>query len=155
VYIDGHERNFVERWKEYERRFVIYGNDGNGPQPSGLLVPQVGRFHLILVKTKWVHKATIERKGISHGIRFFNSRLGMEVRELKLILQQHWHSLMVMGFSEARVLFKAGKNRDGYFDNDDFLEFDNFQREEVPQSKHLRCLAVLSLRSVVYHPNPT
>ena len=88
MYIDGHERKdvveyrnkFVERWKEYERRFIIYDNDGNVlSKPSGFPVPQIGRFRLVLVthdestfyendrrKTKWVHdkdKATTERKG--------------------------------------------------------------------------------------------
>ena len=77
MYIDGHEREdvvkyreeFVARWKEYEKRFVIYGNDGEIlSQPIGFPVPQIGRFRLILVthdestfyetdrrKTKWVH----------------------------------------------------------------------------------------------------
>jgi hypothetical protein len=77
MYIDGHERDdvvkyrdgFIARWKEYEKRFVIYGNDGEiSMQPAGFPVPQIGRFRLILVthdestfyetdrrKTKWVH----------------------------------------------------------------------------------------------------
>lgn len=93
MYIDGHEckdvveyRNqFLERWKEYEKRFVTYDNDGNILKwPTGFPVPQVGRFRLILVthdestfhandrrKTKWVHaseKAVAERKGEGDSI---------------------------------------------------------------------------------------
>jgi len=49
MYIDGHERDdvvaywngFLERWKEYEKRFVIYDNDGNVlSTPTGFPVAQ-------------------------------------------------------------------------------------------------------------------
>jgi hypothetical protein len=58
MYIDGHEHEdvvkywegFIARWKEYEKRFIIYGNDGEiWSKPAGFLVPQIGRFCLILV----------------------------------------------------------------------------------------------------------
>jgi hypothetical protein len=93
MYIDGHEREdvvdyrkkFVERWKGYEKRFVIYDNEGQVvSQPrQGFAVPGV-RFRLILVthdestfyendrrKTKWVHekeKAVAEKKGEGQSI---------------------------------------------------------------------------------------
>ena len=88
MYIDGHEHEdvvkyreeFLERWKEYEKRMVTYDNDGNiEHEPTGFAVPQRGRFRLILVthdestfyandhcKTQWMHatdKATPQRKG--------------------------------------------------------------------------------------------
>ena len=87
MYLDGHERPdvvayreaFVERWKQYERCFHLWGNDGNLlPPPQEFPVPG-GRFCLILVthdestfyqndlrKTHWVHestKATPRQKG--------------------------------------------------------------------------------------------
>jgi hypothetical protein len=87
MYIDGHEREdivkyrneFIQRWKEYEKRMVIYDNNGNiATTPRGFKVPN-GRFRLVLVthdestfyandrrKTKWTHaseKAVPERKG--------------------------------------------------------------------------------------------
>jgi hypothetical protein len=58
MYINGHEhknvveywRRFVEHWKEYEKCFVIYGNDGNVLSiPTGFAVPQGVHFWLILV----------------------------------------------------------------------------------------------------------
>lgn len=92
MYIDGHEREdvvdyrkkFVERWKDYEKRFVIFNNEGQVvSQPQGFAVPGV-RFRLILVthdestfyendrrKTKWVHekeKAVAEKKGEGQSI---------------------------------------------------------------------------------------
>jgi hypothetical protein len=87
MYVDGHERDdvveyrkkFVERWKEYEKRFIIYDNDGNiHSTPTGFPVPQRA-FRLILVthdestfyendrrKLQWVSektKAVAEKKG--------------------------------------------------------------------------------------------
>ena len=58
MYIDGHERvdvvnyrkDFVARWAEYEKRMVLFGNDGNIVSvPDGFPVEQVGRFRLILL----------------------------------------------------------------------------------------------------------
>jgi hypothetical protein len=93
MYIDGHERmdvveyqkRFVERWREYERQFVIYGNDGNVlSTPTGFPVPQGVRFRLILVthdestfyendrqKLQWVNnkaKPVAEKKGEGQSI---------------------------------------------------------------------------------------
>ncbi|CAA7270186.1 unnamed protein product [Cyclocybe aegerita] len=133
MYIDGHEREdvvayrkaFVSRWQEYEKRFIIYDNDGNVlSKPAGFPVPQIGRFRLILVthdestfyennrcKTKWTHfqeKATTERKGEGPSIM------------VSEFLTPDWGWLKD-GDDEARILFRAGKNRDGYFDNDDLI----------------------------------
>lgn len=93
MYIDGHEREdvveyrkaFVKRWKEYEKRFVIYDNDGNVVStPTGFPVPQGVRFRLILVthdestfyendrrKTHWIHndaKPVAQKKGEGQSI---------------------------------------------------------------------------------------
>jgi len=93
MYVDGHEREdvvqywkaFVERWKEYEKHFFIYNNDGNVlSKPTGFPGPQVGRFRLILVthdestfyendwrKTQWVNevlKSVAEKKGEGQSI---------------------------------------------------------------------------------------
>ncbi|KAJ3492884.1 hypothetical protein NLJ89_g11145 [Agrocybe chaxingu] len=118
MYIDGHEREdvvayrkaFVSRWQEYEK--------------SGFPVPQIGRFRLILVthnestfyennrrKTKWTHfqeKTTMERKGEGPSIM------------VSEFLTPDWGQLKDRD-DEARILFRAGKNWDGYFDNDDLI----------------------------------
>lgn len=59
MYIDGHERDdvvqyrngFVQRFKEYERRFHLYDDNGHElPRPNGFPVPgAIGCFRLILV----------------------------------------------------------------------------------------------------------
>ena len=80
-----YRKGFVERWKEYEKRFVIYDNDGNVVStPTGFPVPQGMRFRLILVthdestfyendrqKTMWMNnstKAVVEKKGEGQSI---------------------------------------------------------------------------------------
>jgi hypothetical protein len=96
MYIDGHEHDdvveyqkwFVEHWKEYKKRFIIYGNDGNVlSKPTGFPIPQCVRFQLILVthdestfyendhhRIHWVSKdakPVAEKKGegaVDHGI---------------------------------------------------------------------------------------
>jgi hypothetical protein len=93
MYIDGHEREdvveyrkgFIKHWKEYEKRFVIYDNDGNVvSKPTGFPVPQGVQFRLILVthdestfyendhrKTLWINsntKAVAEKKGEGQSI---------------------------------------------------------------------------------------
>jgi hypothetical protein len=92
MYIDGHEwedvveyrKKFVEHWKEYEKRFIIYDNNRNIlSTPTGFPVPQRA-FRLILVthnestfyendwcKTLWVSehtKAVAEKKGEGQSI---------------------------------------------------------------------------------------
>jgi hypothetical protein len=93
MYIDGHEREdivkyrgeFIEQWKEYEKRMVTYNNDGNiMTTPQGFMVLQGAQFILILVthdestfyqedrrKTKWTYKddrPIPERKGEGSSI---------------------------------------------------------------------------------------
>lgn len=88
MYIDGHEREdivayrngFLQCWKKYEKRFVVYDNNGKIlSTPTGFPVPQGVWFWLILVthnestfyqndrrKTKWSRlgeKTTTEQKG--------------------------------------------------------------------------------------------
>jgi hypothetical protein len=93
MYVDGHERadvvqyrtKFIARWREYEKRFLKFDNDGNATNRLvGFPVEQVGRFRLILVthdestfyandrrKTKWIHAsetAVAEAKGEGQSI---------------------------------------------------------------------------------------
>jgi hypothetical protein len=88
MYIDSHEQEdvvayrtgFINRWKEYEKCFLICDNDGQvSDELIGFPVTQIGCFCLILVthdestfyvndcrKTKWVHAteaAVAEAKG--------------------------------------------------------------------------------------------
>ena len=76
----AYRTEFIKRWKEYEKCFLIYDMDGNIVNKLiGFPVPQIGHFRLILVthdestfyandhrKMKWVHVtevAVAEPKG--------------------------------------------------------------------------------------------
>ncbi|KAF8486647.1 hypothetical protein JB92DRAFT_3130812 [Gautieria morchelliformis] len=133
MYIDGHEQEdvvqyrkaFLARWEEYLKRMVTYDKEGNVASiPDGFPIPG-GRCHLILVthdestfyandcrKTKWTHsshKSTPERKG--DGVSLMVSDF----------LTYEWGRLR-NGDEEARLVFKAGKNHDGYFTAEDLLK---------------------------------
>ncbi|THU79940.1 hypothetical protein K435DRAFT_810298 [Dendrothele bispora CBS 962.96] len=133
MYIDGHERedvvryrnDFVQRWKEYEKRMVTFDKDGNPTMPNGFEVPQGPRFRLVLVthdestfyahdrrKSVWWHPsmdAVPERKG--EGVSVMVSAF----------LTPDW-GLLKDDEDEARLFFEAGKGRDGYFDANDLLQ---------------------------------
>ncbi|KAG2109983.1 uncharacterized protein F5147DRAFT_772825 [Suillus discolor] len=122
MYIDGHEqedvvkyrKEFLQRWKEYEKRMVMYDNDGNVlTSPSGFPVAQGSCFRLILVthnestfyandqwKNRWNHssdKATPEQKGEGPSL-MISDMVTLDLGRLK------------DDEEEARTIFKAGKN---------------------------------------------
>jgi len=147
MYVDGHEREdvvkyrqaFIERWKQYEKRFHLWDNDGNPlPLPKGFPVPgAIGRFRLILVthdesiffqndlqKSHWSHKSdkpTPSSKGDGQSVmvsEFLISDWG------RLCDGDEFVSFLFKGLlcanylcREARITFKPGVNRDGYFDS--------------------------------------
>ncbi|KIJ42811.1 hypothetical protein M422DRAFT_170581 [Sphaerobolus stellatus SS14] len=136
MFIDGHEHehvvkyrnSLVERWLEergYEKRMILYDNDNNDiSTPNGFPV-EGGRFRLILVthdestfyandcrKTKWFcssEKAIPLAK--SEGASIMVSDF----------LVPEWGQLKD-DEDEAQILFRAGKNCDGYFTSEDLLK---------------------------------
>ncbi|KAJ7589230.1 hypothetical protein C8J56DRAFT_1048857 [Mycena floridula] len=144
MYIDGHERDnvvayqraFVERFEKlYAPRMSTWveGKDKDGNcimieqlPKGGIIMPPGCPFQLILVthdestffcndqkKIFWQHadhKAVPQPKG--EGVSLMVSDY----------LTSEWGRLQNKdGTDEARIFFKAGKNRDGYFDNDDIV----------------------------------
>ncbi|KIJ33000.1 hypothetical protein M422DRAFT_265188 [Sphaerobolus stellatus SS14] len=131
MYIDGHKcedivaywTEFLKQMKEYFKRMAIYDNKGNAIEPKGFPV-EGGHFRIILVthdkskfyandhrKTQWTHvkeKATPQPKGEGQSLMVSD------------FLTSDWGQL-VDGEEEARILFKAGKNRDGYFTSEELL----------------------------------
>ncbi|KAJ6553649.1 hypothetical protein B0H10DRAFT_2241965 [Mycena sp. CBHHK59/15] len=137
MYIDGHEREdvvayraaFVKRFlEEYEPRMWSYDNDGNTiQQPEGFVLQGKYKgqpFRIILVthdestfyandrrKVGWGHKSDKGKpqpKGEGESIMVSD------------FLTLDWGRL-VHEDDEARLLFRAGKNRDGWFNSDDVL----------------------------------
>ncbi|KAH8983234.1 hypothetical protein EDB92DRAFT_1951794 [Lactarius akahatsu] len=124
MYIDGHKQDdvvqyrkaFVAHWKEYAMQFRKWDNNGNPlPLPTG----SGGRLILVTHdestfyqnderKTHWAHSsttATPKPKGNGQSLMVPN------------FLTIEWGCLC-HGDHAARVIFKAGKNCDGYFGTD-------------------------------------
>ncbi|KAJ7307025.1 hypothetical protein DFH08DRAFT_657161, partial [Mycena albidolilacea] len=189
MYIDRHERRdvveyregFIARWKGYETRMNVYNNDGElergpqrTPQPGEGPIPPDGRpFKLILVthdestffqndrkKTGWTHKTnkpTPQQKGEGTSIMVSD------------FLTTEWGCLRDDN-DEARLLFKAGKTRDGWFDSDDMLveverAIDIFERKthkwatglilfDNAPSHQKRTADALSARKMPKQPSP-
>jgi hypothetical protein len=150
MYIDGHEckdvvayqNTFVARWAEYEKHMVHFDNDGNEqPITQGFNIEQCGWFCLILVthdestffaedrhKNTW-HAPGVtptpeqKREGESLMVSdFLTSEWGPlhDDEEYALLSTHQIHSITPM-YSEAHIFFRASKNHDGFFDNDDLL----------------------------------
>ncbi|TFY76443.1 hypothetical protein EWM64_g7570 [Hericium alpestre] len=133
MYIDGHEcedvvaycNKFVKHYRDYEKRMVLYDVNGDiASKPKGFPVPQGPRFRLYLIthdestffqndrrKKVWSHPdqgPTPQPKGEGDSL-MVSDFLCPDFGRLKF------------GDDEARLFFRAGKNRDGYFTNDDLL----------------------------------
>lgn len=134
MYIDGHERpdvveyrnKFVKRWQRHELRMLVYDENGKEcRKPVGYKLDNPGQpFRLELIthdestfyandrsRQRWFHTseaATPVRKGEGASIMvsdFLTPTFGR----------------LIDGDEEARVLFRAGKNRDGYFTAEDLI----------------------------------
>ena len=150
MYIDGHEREdvvayrreFVGRWKTYEKRFHRWDDDGHElPRPNGFPVPDGLPFRLVLVthdestfyqndrrKTAWTQKTSRpspQPKGDGQSIMisdFLMSEWG-PLRDGDQSVLHHLFTFLLLTsfFREARIVFKAGKNCDGYFGAEELL----------------------------------
>ena len=145
MYADGHEREdvveyrqaFVHRFEQYERRFHTWDDTGNeGPQPPHFPVPGAeGRFHLILV----THDESIfyqndqrdihwgcpgggapkpKGEGVSLMVSDFLTPEWGRLRSVDkcvVMVSLPFNQSCSPLHSEARVIFRPGKNRDGWF----------------------------------------
>ncbi|KIO24591.1 hypothetical protein M407DRAFT_76769, partial [Tulasnella calospora MUT 4182] len=149
-YVDGHERSdvvkyrqdvFLVKWLDLEERMVVFGKEGeivSQPDPTlSRIVPITHDKSTFYAndqrKTRWVHLSEGPvpiRKGDGTSLMvsdFCSSDLpGGWLRSKD-------------GTCEARLFFKAGKNRDGYFSSEDILEtthnaMDLFETHFPPES---------------------
>ncbi|KAG8915216.1 hypothetical protein FRC01_003742 [Tulasnella sp. 417] len=149
-YADGHEREdvvryrqdvFLKEWFRPQERMVVRDDEGKvvktPPNPLLLLIPITHDESTFYAhdqrKKRWVHKsegAVPVRKGEGTSL--------MVSDFCSPDLPGGWLRSKD-GTREARVIFKAGKNRDGYFDNDNVLEstrnaIDIFETHHPPES---------------------
>ncbi|KIO15956.1 hypothetical protein M407DRAFT_86598 [Tulasnella calospora MUT 4182] len=132
-YVDGHERDdvvkyrqdvFLKQWMELEERMVVCDKDGkviSEPDPTLYRIVPITHDESTFYahdqrKTRWIP--------LSEGpvpIRKGDGTSLMVSDFCSPDLPGGWLRSKD-GTREARLFFKAGKNRDGYFDNDDILE---------------------------------
>ncbi|KZT32519.1 hypothetical protein SISSUDRAFT_1072510 [Sistotremastrum suecicum HHB10207 ss-3] len=138
MYLDGHEREdvvkyrqdvFIPLWSGYEKRMLLKDRQGVVTQWPGL-----GRFPLDRRVVLVTHDESTFYGNDQRQTRWQSSE-----EKPKPMRKGEGPSIMISDFCspdfgwlrvekegsnsvrDARVVFKAGKNRDGYFDGDDFL----------------------------------
>jgi hypothetical protein len=141
----AYRHEFVERWKTYDKRFHQWNDGGHELScPNGFPVPDGLPFRLVLIthdestfyqndrrKTAWTQKTsrpTPQPKGDGQSIMvsdFLMSEWG-RLRDGDESVHHHSSSLLLLTsvfsvFREAQIIFKAGKNRDGYFGAEELL----------------------------------
>ncbi|KAJ7116133.1 hypothetical protein C8R43DRAFT_1137998 [Mycena crocata] len=168
MYIDGHEREdvveyraaFVKRWMEqYEPRMVTYDNDGNPikyPDHYALEGKYKDQhFRLILVthdestfyandrrEVGWLHKSDKGKpqpKGEGQSIMISD------------FLTLDWGRLKDEE-DEARLLFRAGKNRDGWFNSEHLLKQVELAIDIFEANHRKRAADALSALKLVKNP---
>jgi hypothetical protein len=143
MYIDGHEREdvveyqcrFVDQFQQYERHFHIWDNDGHK------LPAAIDNFQLILIthdkstffqnnqrKTLWEQagkNGAPRPKGEGQSLMildFLSTDWGCLHDNDRCVFTMFFPSYISSFSSEARITFKPGKNRDGWFSADDLLK---------------------------------
>ena len=131
-YADGHEREdvvyyrqnvFLPAWYQYESRMRTWDKDGN-EQPLNLAPgtkPVVPWFHDESIfyandrrESQWVHKD-------SSPVPYTKGE-GASLMAGEHFSPDYGFCRSRDGSRTARVVWKPGKNRDGYFDSEDFLK---------------------------------
>ena len=135
MYIDGHEREdvvayrkaFVARWKEYKKRMVMYCSETGEvlSVPKGFPIPGGHPFRLILVThDESTFYCNDQRKNYWNEIS----------ADPTIAPKSDGASIMISDFltiewgrlrdddQEAHLVFKAGKQRDGYFSSENLLQ---------------------------------
>jgi transposase len=130
-YVDGHERDdvikyrqdiYLPRWYELQPRMRTWDNDGI-EEPLDLspgIKPVVPHFHDESIyyandrrTAQWVHEdasPTPYAKGE-----------GASMMTAQFFSPDHGYLRSPDGKEDSRVIFRPGKNRDGYFDNEDII----------------------------------
>ena len=129
-YVDGHEREdvvtyrkqvFLPKWKKLMDRMVVWDKDLTEHLPSGEGKRVIVWFHDESVfyahdrrKKGWYHKDASARP--------YAKGEGASLMIADFISADFGWLISPDGKQSARRLFKPGKNRDGYFSNEDIIE---------------------------------
>jgi hypothetical protein len=128
-YVNGHEREdvvnyrqnvFLKRWASEEGKMCSWGEDNEELCDISIERPLCVWFHDESTfyandrrKSKWVHQSTSATP--------YTKGEGASLMVADFVSADHGWLRSPDGKESARVLFKAGKSRDGYFSNEDIL----------------------------------
>ena len=175
MYIDGHEREdvvayrtaFLARWEGYERRMQLHDADGNvthepqlqpGEQPLILYTHDESTFYAHdRQKSKWTHKEitpTPQAKGEGESL-MISDFLSPEVGRLKtgercVVDGCHTEKAIITCTRSARLLFRAGKGRDGYLDGAKF-ESEAAKSIDIFEARHPGCQMLAAFDNATTH----
>ncbi|KAG2342774.1 hypothetical protein BDR05DRAFT_885766 [Suillus weaverae] len=153
-YIDGHEREdvvhyhqhvFLKKWAEEEAKMRTWGKDSeeicNTEWPlcvwfhdKSILDSSSSMFYANdWKKSKWVHKNTSATP--------YTKGEGASLMVADFVSADHGWLRSPDGKESVRILFKAGKSRDGYFSNEEILmQFENAMaivQKQWPNEDHM------------------
>ena len=130
-YVDGHEREdvinyrqniYLPRWYELQPRMQTWDNDGI-EEPLDLppgVEPVVPHFHDESIyyandrrESQWVHKDASPTP--------YTKGEGASMMTAQFFSPDHGYLRSLDGKEDCRVIFKPGKTRDGYFDNENII----------------------------------
>ncbi|KAJ3506528.1 hypothetical protein NLJ89_g6819 [Agrocybe chaxingu] len=152
LYADGHERDdvkeerkkFLKTWYEYEPRMHTWtGEDADIQEEPDLAPgqrPVVPWFHDETIyyahdrrQAQWVHEDASPTP--------YTKGEGYSMMDAEFASADYGFGRSPDGTETARVIFKPGKNRDGYFDNEDILKqatvFMDILEKWYPNEEHL------------------
>lgn len=131
-YVDGHERDdvvhyrksvYLPKWYELEPRMRTWNKDGIEELmnlPPGV-PPVVPWFHDESIyyandrrESQWVHEDSSPTP--------YTKGEGASMMDAEFMSPDHGFLRSPDGMETTRVIFKPGKTRDGYFDNEDILQ---------------------------------
>lgn len=148
-YVDGHEREdvityrekvFLPKWKKLFDRMATWDKDHNEYLPTGAGKRVIAWFHDESVfyahdrrKKGWYHK--------DGSAKPYAKGEGASLMVADFVSADFGWLSSLDGKKSARRLFKPGKNRDGYFSNEDIIEEANeaidILQEYYPDFEHL------------------
>ena len=148
-YVDGHEREdvvmyrkkiFLLKWKEFLQRMAVWDKDLKEHLPSGVGKRVVAWFHDESIfyandrrKKGWFHKDA--------GAKPYAKGEGASLMIADFVSADFGWLASPDAKQSARRIFKPGKNRDGYFSNEDIIEQANdaidILKEHYPEFDHV------------------
>ncbi|KAL5504652.1 hypothetical protein ACEPAH_7315 [Sanghuangporus vaninii] len=152
MYVDGHERedvvkyrqeHFLPLWQEYEKEMAL-GDPEKAMRPRLILVTHdESTFYANdQRKLRWVHNSELPKPKLKGE--------GPSIMVSDFCTPEAGWLKSADGSQEARVYFRAGKNRDGYFTHED-IEKQVQNAIEIFEDRFPECTALFAFDNATIH----